>query len=586
MTKSVFILLLISIFGVGIRLINIDKFGIGGDEKYSLTVMNGMSYEGATQKEEIYKPVFNQKKLWEAITLKDYDEAIIRTDNGNSASYYLVLNIWQRFFGNSEFSLRFLNLIFDWGSIILIYFLALLIFQKSEIGLLASVFVAIEPFMIGYSHQIRNYPMGIFLVLCSVYFLFSILKSNQNNKSLKLYLGYFLTVIFGIFSHYYVALFIFCQFLVLTIFYLRNWALVVRFGVVYSAIAVVLIVWFTVGSGRETISTLKYKDEVYKAMTLSPTKPDAFKAWLTVPTAANLKAKMAPILSDSFIITNQLFDHLEGNKNGFISIFLGLILGLALIQLKHNLLPFKELLVLLMIFLVLLIGIFIYNKNFIGFSYFSILIALFIFGAYQLYCGHWKIDFKFLTYFGLSIFIPFIISILGAIKAGHTANLYQKYFSFILPIYALFCAWFCYSLFHEKHWLQQFFLGLIGVYIIFNLVQILPKTLNDNFPKYTTFGGNRSFNPYVQLAQKIIKNYQKGDIVYFPNYNTTAFESVDSTAAVKYSVVDAQLTSLYLPHHADIDMAVDVKELNQCYLKKNAGNKVVLFNFQGSKYRY
>ncbi len=586
MTKSTIILIFVLCIGLIVRLINIDKFGIGGDEKYSLTVMHGMSYEGATQKEEIYKPIFNQKKLWESLTFKDYDEAIIRTDNGNSASYYVILNIWKSIFGISEFSLRFLNVLFDLGSIFFIYLLALLLFKNVQIGLLASFMVALDPFLIGYSHQIRNYPMGVFVSIASIYFFFLILENVKNNKNWKLYLSYGFFVVLGIFSHYYVALFVLCHFLVLVIFHIRDWNIVVRFGIVYSVIACLLILWFTIGSGRETIATLKYKDQVYKAMTLSTTKPAAFNNWLTVPTMPNLKAKMAPIIADSFLITSQLFENLNGNKNGLVAVFIGLLLAICLIQLKHNILPIKELLTLSIILIILILGFGFYNKNFLTFSYLSGIVAFIGFVIYQVFQKHWKVPLKLLVFIVLSLIIPMIISVLGAIKAGHTANLYNKYFSFVLPIYSLILAWFCFQLYHEKHWINLLFLAVLGIYSMVQLGTIIPKIWQDNYSKYTTFNGNRAFNPYTLLAHKIEKNYQKGDIVYFPSYTTTAFETVDSTATVNYSVVDAQLTSLYLPKNADIDMAIDRKERNLCYLLKKNGQKLLLFNFEDSKYRY
>lgn len=586
MTKSTIFLIFILCIALVMRLINIDKFGIGGDEKYSLTVMHGMSYEGATQKEEIFKPIFNQKKLWESLTFKDYDEAIIRTDNGNSASYYVVLNVWKSVFGISEFSLRFLNVLFDLGSIILIFLLALLMFKNYKIGLIASFFVAFDPFLIGYSHQIRNYPMGVFVSLASIYFFFLILENVKNNKNWKLYFAYGFFVLLGIFSHYYVAFFVLCHFLILVIFHLRDWTIVVRFGIVYSVIACLLILWFTIGSGRETIATLKYKDEVYKAMTLNPSKPAAFNNWLTVPTVANLKAKIVPILADSFLITSQLYENLNGNKNGLLALLIGLLLAICLVQLKHNLLPFKELFTLGAILIILMLGFVLYNKNFLSFSYLSVVVAFIGFVSYQLFQKHWKVSIKLGLFIAFSLIIPMILSVLGAVKAGHTANLYNKYFSFALPIYSLILAWFCFQLFHEKHWINLLFLAVIGIYSMVQLGAIIPKIWQDNYSKYTTFSGNRAFNPYTLLAQKIETNYQKGDIVYFPSYTTTAFETVDSTATVNYSVVDAQLTSLYLPKNADINMAIDKKEKDLCYLLKKNGQKLILFNFEGAKYRY
>jgi 4-amino-4-deoxy-L-arabinose transferase-like glycosyltransferase len=73
-----------------------------------LRVLRSLSYS------ETFSPrAFTPAEFWAPKTLEDYFEANNRSDIGNSPFYYLILHWWTVVFGLSDFSVRFLSVIFS-----------------------------------------------------------------------------------------------------------------------------------------------------------------------------------------------------------------------------------------------------------------------------------------------------------------------------------------------------------------------------------------------------------------------------------------------------------------------------------------
>lgn len=83
--------------------------------------------------------------------------------------YFIMLHYWVSLFGNSEFSLRFPSFIFGTLSIVLIYRVAALLFNR-RVGLLSSLLLALSTFHIYYSQEARAYALMSSLALLSMYF--------------------------------------------------------------------------------------------------------------------------------------------------------------------------------------------------------------------------------------------------------------------------------------------------------------------------------------------------------------------------------------------------------------------------------
>lgn len=112
--------------------------------------------------------------------------------------YFLVLHSWITLLGDSEFSLRFLSVIFGFLAIFLIYKLGSLIFDKNT-GILSSLLIALSILHVYYSQEARSYTMMVFLVILSMYFLLRFFEG----KNRKITIGYLISSILMIYTHFY-----------------------------------------------------------------------------------------------------------------------------------------------------------------------------------------------------------------------------------------------------------------------------------------------------------------------------------------------------------------------------------------------
>jgi uncharacterized membrane protein len=96
--------------------------------------------------------------------------------------YYYILHFWMKLFGTSEFALRFPSLIFGVLAIPMIYLLGRRLFNE-EVGLISALFLAISPFNVEYSQELRMYSLILFLALLSMYFFVRFLEQDSRAVS-------------------------------------------------------------------------------------------------------------------------------------------------------------------------------------------------------------------------------------------------------------------------------------------------------------------------------------------------------------------------------------------------------------------
>lgn len=115
--------------------------------------------------------------------------------------YYSVLYVWVALFGQSEFVVRSLSLIFGMMSVILMYVTASRIYAK-PVGVIAAFLLATATFHIFYSQETRMYALFSLLALASFHGLLR-LKSDQRFAEFSIYgvstLLMLYTHIFGVF---------------------------------------------------------------------------------------------------------------------------------------------------------------------------------------------------------------------------------------------------------------------------------------------------------------------------------------------------------------------------------------------------
>jgi mannosyltransferase len=112
--------------------------------------------------------------------------------------YYFALHYWMGLFGDSEFSSRLLSALFGVLSILAIYKLAALLYNRGT-GLLAATLLAFSHFHIEFSQEARMYTLLSLLSLLSAYFFLRLLEG----KSRFALAGYIATSSLMMYTHVY-----------------------------------------------------------------------------------------------------------------------------------------------------------------------------------------------------------------------------------------------------------------------------------------------------------------------------------------------------------------------------------------------
>lgn len=128
---------------------------------------------------------------------------------------YLLMHFWIML-GTSEIWLRLLSVIFGILTILIVYKFANNIFNK-KIALISSLLLAISPYHIYYSQEVRMYSEAIFFASVSMYYFYLLTKKTDLKKSLI----YILSTAALIYTHYAGFLLILTQILYI-IFYRRE----------------------------------------------------------------------------------------------------------------------------------------------------------------------------------------------------------------------------------------------------------------------------------------------------------------------------------------------------------------------------
>lgn len=151
-----FILLLVTVLAFVVRLTNINHTkGLWYDEM--------VTYIFASEK----LPFGILKTLWQ----QEYHMPL----------YYLFINVWMKFFGDSDFILRMSSLLFGVLTIPALFMLGKT-YKSEKLGLLLSVFGCLSPILIYFSQEFRFYSMLIFFSVISLtYFLKLTEKIDKKN---------------------------------------------------------------------------------------------------------------------------------------------------------------------------------------------------------------------------------------------------------------------------------------------------------------------------------------------------------------------------------------------------------------------
>lgn len=112
--------------------------------------------------------------------------------------YHVLLQFWQRLFGDSILTARLLSLIFFVLTIPATYRLASYAFSR-RVGLYAALLVTISPFMQWYGSEARMYAMLAFFTVVNQLFFLKV----QRQGTFRQWTLYTLTATLGIYTHYF-----------------------------------------------------------------------------------------------------------------------------------------------------------------------------------------------------------------------------------------------------------------------------------------------------------------------------------------------------------------------------------------------
>ncbi len=176
--------------------------------------------------------------------------------------HYLLLHFWLPLAGESEFSVRFVSLFFGLLSVPMIYKLGKVLGTNHEsritnhesrttnhaFGLLAAFVAAISPFWIYFSQETRMYTTATFFSLSAVYFFARIIRGYQKPSGgrrlgLGLWLGYVLTTLCSLCSHYFAFFAVVFENLFLAVLGRRYRPLIKTWALSQVAVALLFLPW-------------------------------------------------------------------------------------------------------------------------------------------------------------------------------------------------------------------------------------------------------------------------------------------------------------------------------------------------------
>jgi len=106
---------------------------------------------------------------------------LLTLDLQHTPLYFFLLHIWMKIFGQSEFAIKFLSLIFGIATVPLVYTSAKKI--SKEIAIPAVFVAAVSPLLVYFSTEARMYTVVTFLVMLSINYLIDF-ENKKDKKSL------------------------------------------------------------------------------------------------------------------------------------------------------------------------------------------------------------------------------------------------------------------------------------------------------------------------------------------------------------------------------------------------------------------
>ena len=218
--------------------------------------------------------------------------------------YYLTSYFYSTLFGSGK-SLRIISAIFSLLSLVVLYKLALLLFNHRT-AIYATLIMALNPFHIWYAQEARGYAMAAFFSILMIYNLFWIIKNNSSSN--KDWAFFAAVSILSIYTSYHSA-FLFLTTII--IFYFKNNPPLLKKWVV----AAVIVGFFV------SLLILILPSQISLVKNFGWIHPPNFNAFLKIFHAFNLGyTSILPFYITAFIIFLFLFfSSFQGRKKQHLS---------------------------------------------------------------------------------------------------------------------------------------------------------------------------------------------------------------------------------------------------------------------------
>lgn len=220
--------------------------------------------------------------------------------------YYFLLKGWMALFGAGDFGLRLLSVCLGVATVAFGYALAARL-AGPRVAVLASLLLAVSPFHVYYSQEVRMYALACLLAVASTLFMRRVLDgwlpaeenadaaapSSVNGGLLALVL-YIITTTLALYSLYYAVFIPVAQTLFALAVLGRRWRLVARWLALQGVLVVLYLPWATLAfdaltryvAGKVAIESyaaldpLTFAMQVFAALALGV--PSAGRAWLSL----------------------------------------------------------------------------------------------------------------------------------------------------------------------------------------------------------------------------------------------------------------------------------------------------------------
>ncbi|MDD5245767.1 MAG: glycosyltransferase family 39 protein [Candidatus Omnitrophica bacterium] len=126
--------------------------------------------------------------------------------NWNAPFYWIILHLWTRLFGFSELSLRLPSAIFNFLSVVFVYKMGKVIFNR-QVAIFAAALIGLSAFHLWYAQEARDYSAVLFFGTFSSYLLLRAL----NSKKIIWWVSFALFSLCGVYTNYFYLFLLFSQ---------------------------------------------------------------------------------------------------------------------------------------------------------------------------------------------------------------------------------------------------------------------------------------------------------------------------------------------------------------------------------------